>query len=119
MILFDIKSLKGKKLIVNFGDGTWKYPYQLSDTDNPNFFFTEWVDESMTDFQIDDYVKPVVSPVECTHINLYVWSDGTFCEDRDLNEYLIFMSDDYEVMKFPLELGLDSLEDWVLYYLGS
>ena len=55
---------------------------------------------------------------ECTHINLYVWADGTFCEYQDLNEYLTFMSDDYQVMKFPVELGLDSVEDWVLDQLG-
>lgn len=26
---------------------------------------------------------------------IYVWSDGTWCWEEDLNDYLTFMSDDY------------------------
>ena len=55
---------------------------------------------------------------ECTHVDLYVWADGTFCEFQDLREYLTFMSDDYQVMRFPVELGLERVDDWVLDQLG-
>jgi hypothetical protein len=31
--------------------------------------------------------------------DLYVWPDGTTCREEDLEEYLTFMSDDYELVK--------------------
>jgi len=30
---------------------------------------------------------------------VYVWADGTYCHEEDLEEFLTFMSDDY-VLKY-------------------
>ena len=32
-------------------------------------------------------------------INYYFWSDGTWCIEEDLDDYLLFMSDDYVIIK--------------------
>lgn len=48
----------GKKFIVDFLNGTWCYPADFENHDSDDFLM-RWVDESMTDQQIGDYVRSV------------------------------------------------------------
>ena len=50
----------GKKMIIDFMNGTWANPDDFI-PDNFNDFVIVWVDESMTDQQIDDYIFSIYS----------------------------------------------------------
>ena len=39
-----------------------------------------------------------------------LWPDGTCCELDELEEYLTFMSDDYEIVNQPQENRYDHLQ---------
>ncbi len=34
-------------------------------------------------------------------MRVFVWADGTWCEEEDLEGFLSFMSDDYKVLEIP------------------
>lgn len=50
---------------------------------------------------------------ECTHINLYIWNNGEYCEFQDLKNFVKTKGNNYKIVKFPVELGLDMVDEWV------
>jgi len=46
---------------------------------------------------------------------VHIWADGTWCEYTDLDEYLTFMSDDFETVFFPK--NTDDLEEFVANHI--
>lgn len=37
------------------------------------------------------------------YVTIYQWPDGTWCYEEDLEEYLTWMSDDYEIIRISNE----------------
>lgn len=44
---------------------------------------------------------------------VYVWPNGFWCLDDQLDECLFHSSDDYEVVLVPFEIDIDEVENYI------
>lgn len=47
-------------------------------------------------------------------MKVFLWPDGTYCTEDEIEEYLTFMSDDHCELIVPEDMELDSYMDIIL-----